>query len=439
MGFRHEVAALEIQFDRIEPEGEPSVEIHGRVLQVENAREHVKDGVIHGIRSFNAPQDHLSGRVGYLLTWHPDTMWILPAYHAVLPVLPEPELYFPPGTDLQLELAAPLPVATLPVVTPADPGFAPAEKKDLATMAVSFPERTMTPQGLEADVVNLAFVGTTAQLKEAFEAAGWKRSEPMSGRAVLREMNAFLMLRNYDHGPISKQLLQDQPSDSSWEKGLNSLAKRDHLRIWSTPETWKGAPIWLSSSTRDVGAKLSLRKARFVHYVEPNIDRERGRIVRDLFLAGCVRTFDNFDRPAMAKSLPNATGDEMHTDGAIAVVQLKECSNPVFRNDPEAPRLAARPNSEFVRYIRTQVLSARDMWRENIVYDGFSATRASVRAIRRHHRRIEREQQEHGPRTPTTLTEHQTDLPIGCGADAVERGFACGIPSLANLTPVAQP
>lgn len=382
LGFRHEVAELEIQFDRIDPQGGTPIEMTARVVQIDNAREQVKDGVIHGIRSTNAPQDHLSGRVGYLMTWDPDTMWILPAYHALFPVLPEPELYFPSGTDLLLKLSTPLPVSSFSTPAPPELKFAPEDLPDLDNMARSFPERTTTPKGLDADFVNLAFVGTSEQIEQAFQAAGWKRSQAMSGRVAFGEINAWMMLRNHARGPMSRQLLEGQASESSWEKGLDSIARRDHLRIWSTPETWKGQPVWLSASTHDVGASFSMRKAHFVHYVDPNVDEERERVIRDLKLAGCLASVDEVSRPDMPHFVLNATGSAMITDGVVAIVQLRDCSHPLFRNDSDGPEIAIRPRSRLVRYVRTQVLSARTLWRENAFYDAFSATRASVRGVR---------------------------------------------------------
>jgi LssY C-terminus len=434
LGFRHETAALEIEFDKIQPEGAPPLGIRARLLGVDNAREHVRKGVISGIRSINSPQDHLSARVGYLLTWHPDTMLILPAYHALFPVLPEAELYFPSGTDLLLKLTAPLEVADLPELPSPDPGVAPAEQADLDTMALSFPERTTTPKGRDADIVNVAFVGSAMQLSEAFEAAGWKRSETWSVPAVLGEISAFAMERNNSIGPMSKQLLQGNPSDSTWEKGLDSLAKRDHLRIWSSSATWNGDPIWLSSSTQDVSATLSLRKARFVHAIDPNVDNERERIVLDLLLAGCVENVDRVKRPLMAHSLVNSVGTEMHTDGAIAVVRLKDCDNPVFRSDPEAPMLAARP-PKFERYVRTQILAARDMWRENVFYDAFSATRASVRAIRQ-----SRANREAARRSLAAAFQTGPDPAMESEADiTAERGALPSVSGLSELPARARP
>src|ERR1700733_14262869 len=62
LGFRHEIATLGIEFDRILPEDGPPIGMRAQVMEVDNARENVRDGVIHGIRSTNTPQDHLSTR-----------------------------------------------------------------------------------------------------------------------------------------------------------------------------------------------------------------------------------------------------------------------------------------------------------------------------------------------------------------------------------------
>jgi hypothetical protein len=95
MGFRHEIATLEIEFDRIQPDDGSPIQIRARVLGVDNAREKVRNGVIQGIRSNNTPLDHLTSRLQYISMWDPDLFWVLPIYRAVLPVSPEPARYFP--------------------------------------------------------------------------------------------------------------------------------------------------------------------------------------------------------------------------------------------------------------------------------------------------------------------------------------------------------
>jgi hypothetical protein len=124
--------------------------------------------------------------------------------------------------------------------------------------------------------------------------------------------------------------------------------------------------------------------------VDGAIDVEREKVVRDLTLAGCVETVHNAPRPAMPPSLENATGGELRTDGAVAIVQLKDCDSSVSENDVSFPTLAARPRSKIARYFRTQVLSIRDIWRENAAYGVFELGRMTVRSIRHSHSRSTR-------------------------------------------------
>ncbi len=384
MGFRHETASLQIEFDRILPENSDPIEMNSRVLEVENAREKVKDGVIHGIRGTNSPEDRLSSRLEYLVMKYPEhSLWMFSAYRVIFPNFPEPEIYFPRGTDLLVELTTPFAATNGYVAAPSNDEFDLSDSDSLDEMIVSVPHRTVTPKGRNADIVNLAFVGSRDQINDAFEAAGWKTGDAMCRRTAMHEIHAFLMVDNYPHGPMSKQLLNGKVADSTWEKGLDSLAKRHHLRIWSTTDAVEGQSLWLSAATREIGASMSLRQRQFIHHVDPDIDSERAMVVRDLTLAGCVDAVHIAPRPGMQHSVENATGDELSTDAAIAVVKLKNCENPIFDNESDASDIATRPPTKLARYLRTEVLSARDLWRENVVYGAYDASRIAIGAIRR--------------------------------------------------------
>jgi len=69
------------------------------VVEVDNAREAVRHGVFRGIRATNAPQGRITSGLIHLPTFNPYTDAGLIVYRAVT-VLPEPEIYLPPGTDL---------------------------------------------------------------------------------------------------------------------------------------------------------------------------------------------------------------------------------------------------------------------------------------------------------------------------------------------------
>jgi hypothetical protein len=392
MGLVHETATLELDFDRVVSSGGSAIEISSRIAEIDNARETVKNGVIHGVNATDTPQGRITSRLKHLPTWNPYSDLTLLAYRAAFPVFPEPEIYLPRGTDIKLKLATELRVPEEMRGAAQVDASDVVERATMEVTAPSLPERTTTRRGQAADFVNIALLGTAEQLDQAFRAAGWKHGDPTSTRSVMREMHAFLAFKSYPEAPISRQLVDGEPVSATWEKSLNSYEKREHLRLWARNDVIGGQTVWLGAMTRETGATLSLRQHKFIHHIDADVDAGRGMLVRDLNLAGCVAAVYYVNRPQMEHAAMNATGDAMRTDGSLAVVQLKDCENAVFEQQAaDAPAAAAaRPHSRFARYMRMQVLSFKsDVVRGNIVYGMFDLTRMATRARRNHAQKVE--------------------------------------------------
>ena len=389
LGFRHETANLKLEFDRVIENG-VATEIRAQVLAVDNAREKVKNGVIRGNRSTKTLHGYVGNTLNYVMMWHPESFWVIPAARATFSILPEPELYYPAGTDFLLQLSAPMNLTASVTVATDQRELDPSNMSGLDQAVVALPERTSTAKGINADVVNLAFVGAPYQLENAFLAAGWLYSDAPSTRHGAHMFGALLLSHTYPHGPMSEQLLDGHDFDFGWQKGLNCVVRRDHVRIWGHALTWQGRSVWLGASTRDVGVRFSPWKRELTHRVEPNIDVERERVVRDLGLAGCIESVHVAPRRAMPAQLSNATGDQLQTDGGIAIIELKDCAAPSYAEDSPRTALLARPPSRLARYFRAQVLSFRDLWRENAAYNAFDLSRMAVRSWRRSHDHVRR-------------------------------------------------
>jgi hypothetical protein len=389
LGFRHETANLQLQFDRI-IQDVSSVGMRARVLVVDNAREKVKNGIIRGNRSTKTLHGIVGNTLGYVMMWHPGSFWMVPAARATFSILPEPEIYYPAGTDLLLQLSSAIPLGSQAGPASRIWAIAPSEISGIDEQILSIPERTSTRKGMNADVVNLAFVGSLDQLAGAFQAAGWLSSDAPSTRNGAHLFRALISSNGYPRGPMAHQILEGNANEFAWQKGLNCVARRDHLRVWSDSDTWEGRSVWVASSTRDVGMRVSLWKKEITHRVESDIDVERERIVRDLELAGCVQSVHAARRPSMPAHMTNATGDRLQTDGSVAVVELKDCKAPNFTNAVPQSALLARPPKKLTRYFRAQVLSFRDLWRENAAYNAFDLSRMAVRSWRRNHEPLRR-------------------------------------------------
>ncbi len=379
LGVRHETAALKITFQQIAVTRDQSMPIVASIAAVDNAREQVSNGVVHGIRSTNTLQGTITSRLKYLpaLNPYPDLGLLL--FKATFPIFPEPEIYFPAGTDVQLKLEAPLvnPPATVVETQPID-ALNPTELRALVSI---LPKRSTTQNMIDADFVNIAFIGNAEQLQSAFQHAGWQTADPINRHSVTQNIYAYLKNSSYSHAPMRPFLLEGQIPDMNWEKSLNTYAQRDHMRVWEWEGTEITGPIYLATATHDKSAGVSFKRRQFVHHIDSNIDDERSKIIRDLRAAGCVRAVYLVPRSGFSHSDVNSIGDPISTDSNIAMIQLQDChaAVPELAEDPEAAPY--KPGNIVFRYLRRDVLTVRsDMLRANIIYATFDVLRMGFHA-----------------------------------------------------------
>jgi LssY C-terminus len=380
-GIRHETAALELEFNSALAGPESTVQMSARVEEVENAREQVKNGVIHGVMSSDTFQGRVNSRLIHLPTWNPYSDVGLIIYKATFPIFPEPEIFYPTGTDLRLK-------TTVAISIPAAAGteFTESTLPDspqLDALIRQLPQRSTTLKAANADLVNLVFLGSQQQVNAAFAAAGWHGADAVSRHSVAHNFYALLNNSGYAQEPMMTFLLDGKPEDMNWQKSLNSYGRRDHLRIWQWTPEGATEPVWVSSSTHDTGAVLSVKYKGFVHHISPDIDNERAKVIRDLNFAGCVQSVTYVERPGMSTITQNATGDLVRTDGSIAVLELKDCQplSPELRADSSNPHF--KPGNHVFRYIRKEILTFRnDIWRANIIYGAYDLGRMAVAAMR---------------------------------------------------------
>jgi hypothetical protein len=303
-----------------------------------------------------------------------------------LTVLPEPEIYLPPSTDLRLRLAHALPVGDQPELRRPSFQMDEFERADVESLIDKLSIRTETKSGKDADLVNVAFIGTFEELQGAFAAAGWLQADANSKNAFLHEFRAFLTFTSYPTMPISRQFLNSRAQDYAWQKSFDSYGKREHLRVWEEPATVLGQQAWLGAYTRETSAALSFKYHKFIHHIDRNLDEGVNMLVRDLTLSGCVDSVRLLPRPNVPQLLVNSTGDEMRTDGMLTVVHLKNCERPPILYTRFNPLIPIRPRSRLARYFRNQVLLYKsDVVRGNIIYGTFDVCRMSIQSLRHHH------------------------------------------------------
>lgn len=320
-------AQLELDFNQIqEPTGKPA-RIVTRIVRVDNARESVDEaGRILGIVANQTLGGRMEQGIGKIAQSNPRLAEFLGMAKGAFVNPVDPQIVYEPGTELNIETTKAFAwTATLP-----SPALTPvSDEAGLYQLVNRQPFRTEAEKPpAPSDLTNLMFVGTQEEIEAAFKEAGWTKPAALSTESGLETMRAIVELRGYKEAPMSVLLLSGEPAALDYQKQLNTFAARHHLRIWRRAETFQDKPVWVASSTHDTGIAFSEENRTFIHTVDSEIDKERAKIVSDLLFTGRVRSLALVQRPDVPRRARNATGDELLTDGRMAVVILGGTSTP---------------------------------------------------------------------------------------------------------------
>lgn len=386
LGLRHETAGLDLVFDRITPLGGGSVPLGARVSDVDNGRERVTaDGRIHGVRSTGSMSYRVSGYIRTVLEWevHAELAeWVI---RSLVMEVPEPEIYYPAGVELTLTLTRPL---VAPPPPPAQQDVAQTlsadDREALSNIVAGLPDRTQTPvSGHNSDLTNVLLIGSRDELADSFQAAGWTEPGPDSFRDRIHWIRAAGELRGDKAAPMSTLLLKGEQADISWQKGLNDVAKRHHIRLWQTAGTWHGRPMWIGAATRDVDFAYLRPGRKLAHKIDEDVDAERDKVAYDLAFSNCGSVLDWIGRPSVPQYMHNSTGDPIATDGRMVVVELNGCRAPRLATETFDTEPLPAHGDRLQRFTRREILSARNDWlRTNPYWRSFEASRWLVEYIR---------------------------------------------------------
>ncbi len=181
------------------------------------------------------------------------------------------------------------------------------------------------PGGNEGDMVNFSLIGTQAEVVAAFKAAGWVTVDKSVQDAILSGLMATLNKESYTAMPMSTLYLFGRPQDMSYARAdpLMVAAERHHLRVWKTGRVIGGRPVWVGSSTHDIGFEKDQRNGKVTHKIDPEVDKERDYLLQSFDAAGVFSSaaYVMPDNPMLEAR--TATGGSFHSDGRIVVMDLK--------------------------------------------------------------------------------------------------------------------
>ncbi len=313
-------ATLDLSFDEIAT-ATAKAPLAAKLTAIDNARETINsNGEIVGIVAADTGSARLDQGINKLSQRYEGLGQLLGTFKQAVVKDVDASITYDPGVEMTIELTKPLDWTASPAA-PAISAIEPADR--LAALVASEPFRTKASNGRDSDIANFMFIGTADQLRHAFETAGWSTADKLSHQSEFETFRALTEMRGYKEAPVSTLYLAGAAPDLVFQKQNNTFAARHHLRIWRRAETFDGKPVWIGAGTHDTGIDFSQQNYTFIHKIDPQLDRERAKVVNDLLYTGAVKGLALVDRPQVPKSgATNATGDELTTDGRIAVVEF---------------------------------------------------------------------------------------------------------------------
>ena len=348
IGIRRERAGLTLEFQGCTLPGGGAAACEVRLLAVDNARETVhRDNRIRGVLAASHPPSLLSGLwyrpaakillrpvsglagAGGMLSKHvlpgPVGAAVFIVSRLIFFRIPDPEIELPAGTELVARVSVPSLEENAPgeAVFSAPPPDA-SWPEGLGDWLASVPGEITRPDGAPMpDRINMAFVGTAAELSVAFAAAGWSKADPLNAKTFALTYSAFTGMKSYSRAPVSKLHYEGRLPDLVFQKSFNTLARRHHIRLWKR-ELPEGGEAWLGAATHDVAIAFDWNRMNLTHRIDPHIDRERSKVINDLSAANCLGRISSIARLGPVRRNPLA--EQAITDGAVVAVELRACA-----------------------------------------------------------------------------------------------------------------
>jgi len=316
-------ALLDLSFTSLEA-GKSRISMAARLSSVDNARESVdaNNGQILGIVPSETYSSRIDQGIAKLQQKYAGLADVLQTAKSAIVKESDADIVYDAGVEMTIRLTASLAVSGDLQAEVAGPKLEPVPDGDGIVALVNaqpFQTRAEKPPA-PSDITNILFAATEQQLTEALTAAGWSTATALTSESKLETARALIEDRGYKEAPVSVLMLDGRPPELVFQKQNDTFAQRHHMRVWRRPVTYHGKPVWVCAATHDTGISFSEQNRTFIHKVDSKIDRERAKVVNDLLLTGKVKSLELVQRDGVPRYSRNATGDDIETDAAMAVL-----------------------------------------------------------------------------------------------------------------------
>jgi hypothetical protein len=188
------------------------------------------------------------------------------------------------------------------------------------------PRVTETGDHHPGDPLNVALLGTEAEVKQIMQAAKWYPAAALGLESDLRIGADTILSRPDDQAPVSNLYLFGRKEDLAFEQPVGDNPRhRHHVRFWRTAATsGDGRPKYLGAAVYDEKVGLSRTTGQITHVTAPDVDAERDYLFK--CLEGTKRLAEQYEVNDFHKNRSglNGGGDPWETDGKLYVGVIAE-------------------------------------------------------------------------------------------------------------------
>jgi hypothetical protein len=183
------------------------------------------------------------------------------------------------------------------------------------------PRITRTGSDIPGDPLNVALIGTEAEVITLMIKSKWRPADPLTLRSSLKIAVDTVLNRSYDDAPVSNLYLFGRKEDLAFEQPVgNNPRKRHHVRFWrSDVVDAEERLVWIGSATYDERVGLSHTTGQITHHIAADVDAERDHLFQDLQESGYLTEKFIVDGFHQVLSGKNGGGDPWRTDGDLWV------------------------------------------------------------------------------------------------------------------------
>ncbi len=177
----------------------------------------------------------------------------------------------------------------------------------------------MTADDHPGDPLNVALIGSEADLKKAMLESGWFVADSLGLKSDLKIAADTVLARPDDKAPVSNLFLWGRKEDLAFEQPVgDDPRQRHHVRFWKSAKLDDNLrTMWMGSATYDKRVGLSHTTGQITHHIAADVDAERDHLFTSLKKTGVLiddQIINDFHKVCEGR---NGGGDPWHTDGRL--------------------------------------------------------------------------------------------------------------------------